>query len=47
MFKTLDDYKNKKVDKDDKKKTTSYVGGGKSGMEVENNKEKEIESIVN
>jgi len=34
MFKSLSDYK--KDDKDDKKKTTSYVGGEKSGMAVEN-----------
>lgn len=40
MFKTLDDYKDKKNDnedkKPDKKKTDSYAGGGKSGLAVEN-----------
>ena len=37
MFKTLDDYKGKEEKKGDKKKeTTSYTGGSKSGMEVEN-----------
>jgi hypothetical protein len=37
MFKTLDDLKGKKEEeKKDKKSTSSYTGGTKSGMEVEN-----------
>jgi len=42
MFKSLSDYK----EKDDKKKkvTTSYVGGEKSGMAVEN--PSDIDGIV-
>jgi hypothetical protein len=42
MFKSLSDYK--KDDKDDKKKSTSYTGGEKSGMAVEN--PTDIDSIV-
>jgi UBX domain-containing protein 1 len=43
MFKSLSDYK--KDDKDDKKKkTTSYAGGEKSGMAVEN--PSDIDGIV-
>jgi len=42
MFKSLSDYK--KDDKDDKKKSTSYTGGEKSGMAVEN--PSDIDSIV-
>lgn len=34
MFRTLGDYK--KDEKEDKKKSTSYTGGEKSGMAVEN-----------
>ena len=45
MFKTLDDYKKEgKGGKNEKKKTESYTGGGKSGMAVENN---DLENIVN
>jgi len=38
MYKTLDDLKGGKKDddKNDKKKTNSYVGGDKSGLAVEN-----------
>ena len=39
MFHTLDDYKSKgknEEEKKDKKNTNSYTGGTKSGMEVEN-----------
>jgi hypothetical protein len=39
MFKTLDDYKSKGKKEEEKKgekKTSSYTGGTKSGMEVEN-----------
>jgi hypothetical protein len=43
MFKTLDDYKNKKVEKKDDKKTEMYAGGGKSGLAIENN---DLDSIV-
>lgn len=42
MFKTLGDYK--KDEKDAKKNTTSYVGGEKSGMAVEN--PSDIDGIV-
>ncbi len=42
MYKTLGDYK--KENKDDKKKSTSYVGGEKSGMAVEN--PSDIDAIV-
>jgi hypothetical protein len=41
MIKGLGDFKN---DKDDKKKTTSYTGGEKSGMAVEN--PDDIEALV-
>lgn len=42
MIKGLADYK--KDDKNEKKKTTSYVGGEKSGMAVEN--PDDIDAIV-
>jgi hypothetical protein len=46
MFKSLSDYKDKKDD-DKKKKTTSYTGGEKSGMAVENpDKQSDLESIM-
>ena len=44
MIRGLGDYK--KEDEGSKKKTTSYTGGEKSGMAVENPPENDIESIV-
>jgi len=46
MIRGLADY-NKKDDKDNKKKTTSYAGGEKSGLAVENNDpDNHIENII-
>lgn len=46
MFKSLSDYKDKKDD-DKKKKTTSYTGGEKSGMAVENpDRHNDLEGLV-
>ena len=44
MYKTLDDYKVKKDDKKNDKKTEMYAGGGKSGMAIENN---DLDKIIN
>jgi hypothetical protein len=44
MIRGLGDYK--KEDDGNKKKTTSYTGGEKSGMAVENPPDNDIESIV-
>lgn len=46
MFKTLDDYKDpqKKEKKPGDKETSSYTGGGKSGLAVEN--PNQIDDIV-